>query len=127
MCKENNFGAFVTGFFIGGLIGSGAALLFAPQAGEKTREQIHQKGIELGEQATKATGEARSKTERKIAEAQVKLEKVSKDLQRRAKELEEQGRTLLAEKQKQIQELTKKIEEQAPAKGITLEDVTAKE
>ncbi|HEY89786.1 MAG TPA: YtxH domain-containing protein [Thermoflexia bacterium] len=126
MVKESSFGAFVTGFFIGGLIGSGAALLFAPQAGEKTREQIHQKGIELGEQATKATGEARSKATEKMTEVQVKLEKVTKDLQKRAQELEEQGRVLLAEKQQQIQELTKKVEEQTPAKGITLEDVTAK-
>ena len=127
MAKESSFGAFVTGFFIGGLIGSGAALLFAPQAGEKTREQVRQKGIEISEQATKATKEARSKAEDKMAEVQVKFEKVSGDLQKRVKELEEQGRTLLAEKQQQIQELTKKVEEQAPAKGITLEDVTAKE
>ncbi|MCD4738519.1 MAG: YtxH domain-containing protein [Anaerolineae bacterium] len=127
MAKESSFGAFVTGFFIGGLIGSGAALLFAPQAGEKTREQVRQKGIEISEQATKATKEARSKAEDKMAEVQVTFEKVSGDLQKRVKELEEQGRTLLAEKQQQIQELTKKVEAQAPAKGITLEDVTAKE
>ncbi|MEA3310421.1 MAG: YtxH domain-containing protein [Chloroflexota bacterium] len=127
MSKENSFGAFVTGFFIGGLIGSGAALLFAPQEGGKTREQIRQKGIDIGEQATKATEETRNKAKQKMEEVQVKLDEVSAEIQKRAKELEEQGRVLLEEKQKQVRELTKKVEEQAPSKGITLEEVTAKE
>jgi gas vesicle protein len=39
---ENNseFGAFLAGFVIGGLVGAAAALILAPQSGSETRSQI---------------------------------------------------------------------------------------
>ncbi|MBC7241472.1 MAG: YtxH domain-containing protein [Anaerolineae bacterium] len=40
-------GEFLTGFLIGGLIGAGLALLFAPQPGKETISQLRQKGEEL--------------------------------------------------------------------------------
>ena len=38
--KEHEFGSFMAGFFLGGILGAGAALLLAPASGEETREQI---------------------------------------------------------------------------------------
>lgn len=46
MAKDGG-GEFLTGFLIGGLIGAGLALLFAPQPGKETISQLRQKGEEL--------------------------------------------------------------------------------
>jgi len=46
-------GEFVIGFIVGGLIGAGLALLFAPQTGEETREMLKEKFLELKEKAEK--------------------------------------------------------------------------
>ena len=47
MSDRDEFGAFLVGFVVGGLTGSVAALLFAPQSGEETRALIKDKSIEL--------------------------------------------------------------------------------
>ncbi|NHZ71607.1 MAG: hypothetical protein GWP17_00770 [Aquificales bacterium] len=49
--NENNsdFGAFLAGFVIGGLVGAATALILAPQSGEQTRGQISSKSNELRE------------------------------------------------------------------------------
>lgn len=44
------------GFLLGLLVGAGAALLFAPQSGEETREQLRERGRRLRDDA-KATAE----------------------------------------------------------------------
>lgn len=46
MAKDGG-GEFLTGFLIGGLVGAGLALLFAPQPGKETISQLRQKGEEL--------------------------------------------------------------------------------
>ncbi len=120
MAKNDSFGAFLTGFFVGGLIGAGIALITAPQAGEETREQLRQKGIELGKQVSETAEEARKKAEKALEEAKVKLEEATKDLEKRAKELQEQSKELLEEKKISIK--LKKGEEEAAEEGITLED-----
>ncbi|MBK8985756.1 MAG: YtxH domain-containing protein [Chloroflexi bacterium] len=47
--SENNsdFGAFLAGFVIGGLVGAATALILAPQSGQEMRGQIANKGQEL--------------------------------------------------------------------------------
>lgn len=50
MSDDNNTGAFLTGFLVGGLVGAAAALLMTPQSGEDTRLQLQDRGIELKSQ-----------------------------------------------------------------------------
>jgi gas vesicle protein len=50
---------FLSGFFLGGLIGAGLALLLAPQRGEETREQLRERGIELRGRVDEMTARAR--------------------------------------------------------------------
>ncbi len=45
--SDNNQGAFIAGFLIGGIAGAAAAILMTPQSGEKIRLQLQEKGIEL--------------------------------------------------------------------------------
>ena len=50
--RDSDFGIFLAGFFIGGLIGAAVALLLAPQSGEETRILIRDKSIELKDKAS---------------------------------------------------------------------------
>ncbi len=54
-------GAMVLAFFIGGLVGAGVALLFAPQPGKETRQKIRELAEEAKEKAIKCADEAKSK------------------------------------------------------------------
>ncbi len=111
MSQKNEFGAFLMGFFVGALAGTGVALLFAPQSGDETRDQIRQKGIELSDKASHLAEDAREKAEAAMAEARAKMEEATAELQARAKELQEQGKAMLEEKH-----LLQKAEE-APKAG----------
>lgn len=53
MSNDNDGGlvAFLAGLLIGGIIGAGVALLFAPLSGEETRGVIKDKSIELRDRA----------------------------------------------------------------------------
>lgn len=47
--KNGEFGAFLSGFLMGALVGGAIALLLAPMSGEETRTMIMDKSIELKE------------------------------------------------------------------------------
>ena len=62
MSKEyEDFGAFLTGFVIGGLVGAAVALLVAPQSGEDTRTMIMDKSIELKDKVGESAEELKLK------------------------------------------------------------------
>jgi gas vesicle protein len=61
MAKENNGSNFFTGLLLGGIIGAVLGLLFAPQPGEQTREQLRGKVdefVSLGKSAWEEGKEA---------------------------------------------------------------------
>ncbi|MEN6299414.1 MAG: YtxH domain-containing protein, partial [Anaerolineaceae bacterium] len=72
--QDNDFGTFVTGFLIGGLIGAAVALLYAPQSGEETRTIIKEKSIELKDKTTETAEEARLRAEKALEEARARAE-----------------------------------------------------
>jgi gas vesicle protein len=45
--SDGDFGAFLAGFVIGGLVGAAVTLIFAPQSGKETRSQITGRGQDL--------------------------------------------------------------------------------
>ena len=45
--QNNDFGAFLAGFVIGGLVGAATALILAPQSGDEMRAQLAQKSVDL--------------------------------------------------------------------------------
>jgi gas vesicle protein len=131
--QESDFGAFMAGFFGGGLIGIGVAMLFAPQSGEETREQIYQRSIELADIANQKVEEARAKAEKAIAEARVKAEEATQELQERVQELEARGRAALERQAQGVEDLGLEgseaasadlEEDESPSEAITLEDST---
>jgi gas vesicle protein len=89
--SDNNgdFGAFITGFVIGGLVGAAVSLLLAPQSGEETRTLIRDKSIEIRDQVEQSADDARKRAEQLAADAKSKAE----DLQKRGQVVLEEQKT----------------------------------
>jgi len=91
--EDNDFGAFVIGFMIGGLVGATTALLLAPQSGEETRTIILDKSTEVttkaSESATKAMQDVRIRAEDFAATAKERVQSVQKSSSEQPVVLEE--------------------------------------
>lgn len=90
---------FLTGMLLGGVAGAVTALLFAPQSGEETRQQIQQKAAELRDQTT-------ATVENTVAQVQSKASQLKADLGEKATHLKQQGQEVLVE---QLSAATKKF------------------
>jgi gas vesicle protein len=84
---DTDFGNFLIGFVVGGLIGAAAALLFAPQSGEETRTLIKEKSIELKDKAIETAEDARVRAEEGLEIAQAKAKVALEEVQLRAADL----------------------------------------
>jgi gas vesicle protein len=91
--RDSDFGAFITGFVIGGLVGAAVALLLAPQSGEETRTLIRDKGIELKDQV-----------EQTATETRVKAEQLAQEARERARDLQQRGQVILEEQRSKIEQ-----------------------
>ena len=91
MTDRDDFGAFVSGFLVGGLVGAAVALLMAPQSGEETRTMIRDKSLELKDQVEQTAAEARSKAEQ-----------IAQQARQRAEELQKRGRVVLEEQKTRL-------------------------
>jgi gas vesicle protein len=85
-----NPGGFFAGLFLGGLAGAVTALLFAPQSGEETRQQIQQKAAQLSDQTT-------AKVEDVVSQVRTKTGEVKATVSDKAKELKKQGQEVLVD------------------------------
>jgi gas vesicle protein len=86
--ESTRIGGYLAAFAIGALVGTGAALLYAPRSGKETRELIAKKGRALKGQASDAIEEAKDFIDGKKAELASAIE-AGKDAMReeRAKHL----------------------------------------
>lgn len=74
MATENNGSSFIAGLLLGGIIGAVLGLLFAPQPGEKTREQLRGKVDELASLGSSAWEEGKEAASQKRDELKAKFE-----------------------------------------------------
>jgi gas vesicle protein len=74
--QNGDFGAFLSGFIVGGLIGAAVALLMAPQSGEETRVMIRDRSIELKDKAVEAAEDARMRAEAAAEEARLRADEI---------------------------------------------------
>ena len=93
MAEDSHGWEFLTGFLLGTVVGAAAALLLAPQAGEDTREQIRERGIELKSRAVDLSEQGRKRAEELAVEAR-----------QRAAEAQERGRLALEEQRARLQD-----------------------
>lgn len=129
MSEESDFGNFLAGFVIGGLIGAAAALLYAPQPGVETRTQLRDKGIELKDRAQesyeetrvrleKAYEDARMRAEDAMDEMRVRAEEYSQAAQERVSRVVESGKSAARSARQDIEEAQQSIEiPPSPAEG----------
>lgn len=76
------------GLLIGGLVGAATMLLFAPQSGKKTREQIQQKSIQLRDQTTAGIKNA-------VAHVRSETSRITADVMEKAADLKQLGQDSL--------------------------------
>jgi gas vesicle protein len=107
MSDNNEFGAFLIGFIVGGLTGAAVSLLFAPQSGEKTRELIQTKAIELRDRAAETVEEARLHAEEALEDAKQKTEEWAKLAKQQADDVLQKGEEALEEGREKLVEVVK--------------------
>jgi gas vesicle protein len=121
--NSNDFGAFLTGFVIGGLAGAAISLLMAPQSGEETREQIVGKGIELRDRADDELRQFRVRAEESLEDLRVQAE----EIQKRAVEQMEEARARVGTAVEQGTEAVKKARMELTkdnSKGVKTEEAS---
>ncbi|MCF0166112.1 MAG: YtxH domain-containing protein [Bacteroidales bacterium] len=83
--KTSTFFAFLSG----ALVGAAAAILYAPQSGEKTRQQLSE-GIDKEYQKIKVQLEkAKAACEKACAKAEAAIEEISEEIKDTAEEISE--------------------------------------
>jgi gas vesicle protein len=122
--SNSDFGAFLAGFVIGGLVGAATALLLAPQSGEETRTVIRDKSIELKDKAGEGSVEAKARAEAALKQAQARYDEVTAQAKVKADELKQRGQVVLDEQKTKMEEQKAKVEEVIAArkKGTTGEE-----
>jgi gas vesicle protein len=80
----------LSGLLLGGLIGAGTALLFAPQAGEQTRAAIQNKTMELRDRTTEGVKGA-------VSQVTTKTRQVASDVLHKGQRLVHRGTEALDE------------------------------
>lgn len=107
-----NFKTGLWGFVIGGITGAVAALLYAPQSGEETRQILVENSEKAKQSALESIQEAQEVAMVKLNEAQLRAEKIALEARDIFDQLQDVGKKTL-EREKEI--LEKGVEEAAEA------------
>lgn len=86
---------FLTGLLLGGLVGSVAMLLMAPQSGEKTRAKIQKKSMELRDKTVETVEDT-------MKQARTKGHQITVDVHDKAEELQQRGQEVLDEQKERL-------------------------
>lgn len=98
--NRSEFGAFMAGFVIGGLVGAATALILAPQSGSETRAQIASRGDELWQAGEQQFLDYRDKAGTAVTQAQEKVQETSGQVQERARIVLDEGKSMLQKETK---------------------------
>lgn len=71
---ERDSGGGLGSFILGALVGAGLALLFAPQSGEETQEEIKSRALKLKDTATERVREAQGNIEGRLTTAREQVQ-----------------------------------------------------
>jgi gas vesicle protein len=86
---------FVSGFFLGVLMGAGIALLFAPDRGDKTRNRLRRRMRSLSENAMEGIDSAGRSTREELQRRKQRLKQELEQIRERAKARAQEARKAL--------------------------------
>ncbi len=112
MNDRDDFGSFLAGFAIGGLVGAVISLLFAPQSGNETRTVIREKAYEIRDKAEDAYDDTYAKAEAAASQARIKLEELAHLSKDKASELVDKGQVVLEEQREKLSDALSKAKKQ---------------
>jgi len=75
--KGSSIGTLLIGIVIGSLVGTGVAMLAAPQSGERTRFMLREKGVEFKNRASTTVQDTRVKAEDVISKVRIRAEEIA--------------------------------------------------
>jgi gas vesicle protein len=107
--NSSEFGAFLAGFVIGGLVGAATALILAPQSGEQTRGQISSKSTELYTTSGERVQQYRDLSTEKIHDYQVRASQLIHH-DSNSDSVEEQTRIILDDGSEQVEAIVEETE-----------------
>jgi gas vesicle protein len=113
--NDSDFGAFMVGFVIGGLVGAATALILAPQSGAETRALIASKGDEVWQASEQQFLDYRDKAGSAMTQAQTRVQETSGQVQERARIVLDEGKTIL--KKEPTTELETDVEDEGNGAG----------
>ena len=87
MSQGSGGSSLLAGLMIGGLVGAGAMLLLAPQAGRQTRQELQEGAAEIKDRTTETVRGA-------VTQAKSRAQQLASDAKDKAAELQSQGRDM---------------------------------
>ena len=89
---NSDFGAFLAGFVIGGLVGAAVALIMAPQSGEEMRTQLVARSTDLRETGAERWVDYRDRASSIVADARSQAAQTTAQVQEQARIILDEGR-----------------------------------
>lgn len=106
----NSFDAakgFLAGILVGGLVGTAATLLLAPQSGQKTRLKIRHAGLELRDQAVSGVEDVMDQARASGRQLTAGMHKQAADLQERGQAIVDEQKERLATRVEAVKKVAK--------------------
>jgi gas vesicle protein len=94
--ENSDFGAFLAGFIIGGLVGAAAAIILAPQSGEETRSMLMNQGSELRHAGSERLHDYRETASHAVSDARQRAAQAASQVQEQARIVLDEGKARLS-------------------------------
>lgn len=100
--QNNDFGAFLAGFVIGGLVGAATALILAPQSGDEMRTQLAQKSQDLRDMSTERAHQYQERAQTAVSDVRHRAGDAGTQAQDQARLVLDKGKQRLGRTNEEI-------------------------
>lgn len=107
--STSEFGAFLAGFVIGGLVGAAAALVLAPQSGSETRSQLVGMGQDLRQAGSDRVHQVRDGADDYLQRAEQSLGEAGDEVQEQTRIVLDSGARAADKAQENLNQLADDI------------------
>lgn len=95
MERNKHMMKFITGLLLGGLAGAAAAMLFAPQSGDDTRQMIRNTALDAKVRAQDTLRQAQDQVSSKVEDVQQRVSSMTDDVRSKASRLKDVGSDMM--------------------------------